>query len=63
MLFRSNSKQRTPDHPFCNIPEAHYVPPNTKNLGAPAEKIPKDKETTYRMVAPATEKQLVDDVF
>ena len=32
-------------------------------MGAPAEKIPKDKEMAYRTVAPATEKQLVDDVF
>ena len=39
-----NSKPKTPEHPFSNIPEAHYVPPNTKNFGAPAEKIPKDKE-------------------
>ena len=58
-----NSKQKAPDHPFSNIPEAHYTPPNTKDFGAPAEKIPKDKETAYRMVAPAAEKQLVDDVF
>ena len=28
-----NSKQKAPDHPFSNIPEAHYAPPNTKNLG------------------------------
>ena len=59
----NNSKQKTPDHPFSNIPEEHYAPPNTKNFGAPAEKIPKDKETAYRMVVPAAEKQLVDNVF
>ena len=58
-----NSKLKTPEHPFYNIPEAHYTRPNTKNFGAPAEKIPKEKETAYRMVAPAMEKQLVDDVF
>ena len=58
-----NPKKRTPEHPLSNIPEAHYVAPNTKNFGAPAEKIPKDKETAYRMVVPAVEKQLVDDVF
>ena len=40
-----NSKQKAPENPFSNIPEAHYVPPNTKNFGAPAEKIPKEKET------------------
>ena len=44
------SKQKTPEHPFSNIPEAHYMAPNTKNFGAPAEKIPKDKETAYRTV-------------
>ena len=58
-----NSKPKTPEHPFYNIPEANYAPPNTKNFGAPAEKIPKDKEAAYRTVAPAMEKQLVDDVF
>ena len=58
-----NSKQKTPEHPFSNTPEAHYMPLNTKNFGAPAEKIPKDKEMAYRTVVPATEKQLVDDVF
>ena len=62
-LVMDNSKQKTPDHPFSNIPEAHYAPLNTKNFGAPAEKITKDKQTAYRMVAPAVEKQLVDDVF
>ena len=29
----------------------------------PAEKVSKDKETAYRTVAPASEKQLVDEVF
>ena len=58
-----NSKRKAPEHPSSNIPEAHYTPPNTKNFGAPAKKIPKEKETAYRTVAPATEKQLVDDVF
>ena len=58
-----NSKQKAPEHPFSNIPEAHYMPPNTRNFGAPAEKISKEKETAYRTVAPAVEKQLVDDVF
>ena len=58
-----NSKRKAPEHPSSNIPEAHYAPPNTKNFGAPAKKIPKEKETAYRTVAPATEKQLVDDVF
>ena len=50
-----NSKPKAPDHPFSNIHEAHYAPPNTKNFGAPAENIPKDKETAYRTVAPAME--------
>ena len=58
-----NSKHKTLNHPFSDIPEAHYAPPNPKNSGAPAEEIPKDKEMAYRTVAPATEKQLVDDVF
>ena len=58
-----NSKQKAPEHPFFNIPEAHYTPPNTRNFGAPAEKISKEKEMAYRIVAPAAEKQLVDDVF
>ena len=39
------------------------MPLNTKNFGAPAEKIPKEKEMAYKMVVPAMEKQLVDDVF
>ena len=30
----NNSKKKAPEHPFSNIPEAHYVPPNTKNFGA-----------------------------
>ena len=55
-----NSKKRTPEHPFS---KAHYAPLNTENFGAPAERIPKDKEMAYRMVVPAVEKQLVDDVF
>ena len=59
----NNSKQNAPEHPFSNIPEAHYAPPNTKNFGAPAEKIPKEKEAVYKTVAPAMEKQLVDNVF
>ena len=58
-----NSNQKAPEHPFSNISEAHYMPPNTKNFGAPAEKISKGKETAYRTVVPAMEKQLVDDVF
>ena len=58
-----NSKQNVSEHPFSNIPEAHYVPPNTKNFGAPAEKIPKEKEMAYKTVAPAAEKHLVDNVF
>ena len=62
-LVMDSSKQSVPEHPYKNIPEAHYMPPNTKNFGAPAEKIPKDKEEAYKTVAPAAEKQLVDDVF
>ena len=62
-LVINNSKQSAPEHPYKNIPEAHYAPPNTKNFGAPAEKIPKEKEAAYKTVAPAAEKQLVDDVF
>ena len=58
-----NSKQKAPEHPFSNIPEAHYAPPNTKNFRALAEKIPKEKEAAYKMVVLAVEKQLVDDVF
>ena len=58
-----NSKQNMPEHPFFNIPEAHYMPPNTKNFGVPAEKILKENETAYKTVVPAAEKQLVDNVF
>ena len=58
-----NSKQNMPEHPYSNIPEAHYVPPNTKNFGAPVEKIHKEKEAAYKTVVPAAEKQLVDNVF
>ena len=61
--FMDDSKQNAPEHPFSNIPEAHYTPPNTNNFGAPGEKIPKEKEVAYKTVALAVEKQLVDDVL
>ena len=53
-----------PVHPYANIPEACYAPPVTKNFGAPIEKTVKERDMpAYRMVAPITEKNLVEEVY
>ena len=50
-------------HPYENIPEVHYAPPVTKNFGTPAENPAREREPTYKTVAPIAEKHLAEDVY
>jgi hypothetical protein len=54
-----------PVHPFMNIPEAQYIPSSIQNFGAPAEKdkVQKEKEPAYCMIAPIQNPKIAEDVY
>jgi hypothetical protein len=60
-----NAKEREgratdPLHPFANIPENNYQPPNDKVFAA---KPPQNKDATYRTVAPIQNPRIVNEVY
>src|SRR6202171_6139201 len=53
-----------PVHPFAHIPEAQYIPPSIQNFAAPADKSKeKEKEPTYRMIAPIQDPKVAEEVY
>lgn len=53
-----------PEHPFANVPDATYLPPTQRNVGAPPAK-PKDdtKKLAYKTVAPVEDPKIVESVM
>jgi hypothetical protein len=55
--------RKPPVHPFSNVPEAHYVPPTSRNFTGPPDKEKQSKEPAYRTIAPIHNSKFAEEVY
>ncbi|KDR81131.1 hypothetical protein GALMADRAFT_207976 [Galerina marginata CBS 339.88] len=59
----SNSSNSFPEHPFRNAPDASYLPPQSRNVGAPDKATNKKSEPAYRTYPPIYDSNIASNVY
>lgn len=55
---------QVPEHPFRNAQDAAYSPPNTRNIGAPADRTTANRrDPAYRTLPPIHDSELANKVY
>ncbi len=52
-----------PEHPFRNVPDATYMPPQHRNVAALPKPAPKKSDPAYRNIAPIYDAETATDIY